>query len=129
MGLPQWARDAPQRCAVVATAGGVLEVHSWNRETGELVQATSRREGTAGALVDPSGEWLWWFDDGDGDEFGVWRRQPFGSPPGTPAEQAVPLEPAYPAGLALGRNGLAIVARSDDSLRYPDPRPRPRPRR
>ena len=31
--------------------------------------------------------WIWWFDDKDGDEFGVWRRQPFG---GGPDEPAVP---------------------------------------
>jgi dipeptidyl aminopeptidase/acylaminoacyl peptidase len=113
-GLPQWARDAPDRCAVVATTGGVLEAHCFDLGTGELTQATSRREGTVGVLLDPSGQWLWWFDDGDGDEFGVWRRQPFGSGPAVDATAATPLEPAYPAGLALARNGSAIVARSDD---------------
>jgi dipeptidyl aminopeptidase/acylaminoacyl peptidase len=110
VGLPQWARDAPDRCAVVASADGVLEMHCFDARTGELTQATSRREGTIGGLLDPSGEWLWWFDDGDGDEFGVWRRQPFGSGPGTVAEPATTLPPAYPAGIALGRKGLAVVA-------------------
>jgi len=31
VGLPGWARDVPDRCVVTATAGGVLEVHSWVR--------------------------------------------------------------------------------------------------
>src|SRR3954465_11621952 len=83
IGLPDWARDAPDRGAVVATADGVLEVHSWDRATGSLVQAPPPKEGTAGATVDPAGEFLWWFDDEDGDEYGVWRRQPFGSGPET----------------------------------------------
>jgi dipeptidyl aminopeptidase/acylaminoacyl peptidase len=100
---------------VVASADGVLEVHSFDARTGALTQATSRREGTIGAMLDPSGEWLWWFDDGDGDEYGVWRRQPFGSAPRSTAEVATPLAAAYSAGLALGRKGLAVVARSDDS--------------
>jgi dipeptidyl aminopeptidase/acylaminoacyl peptidase len=100
---------------VVASADGVLEVHSFDARTGTLIQATSRREGTIGAMLDPSGEWLWWFDDGDGDEYGIWRRQPFGSAPRSTAEVATPLAAAYSAGLALGRKGLAVVARSDDS--------------
>jgi dipeptidyl aminopeptidase/acylaminoacyl peptidase len=100
---------------VVASADGVLEVHSFDAGTRTLTQATSRREGTIGAMLDPSGEWLWWFDDGDGDEYGVWRRQPFGSDPRSTAEAATPLAAAYSAGLALGRKGLAVVARSDDS--------------
>ena len=114
VGLPDWAQDAPDRCAVVASADGVLEVHSWDRSTGALTRATRRKEGTAGGAVDPSGDWIWWFDDGDGDEFGVWRRQPFGSGPGTHTP-ATDLEAAYPAGLALGRGGLTIVGRADDS--------------
>lgn len=115
MSLPRWARDAPNRCAVTATSGGALEVHSFDVATSTLTQATSRREGTARTLIDPAGEWLWWFDDGDGDEFGIWRRQPFGSGPQHPAEVATPLPPAYSAGIVLGRKGLAVVARNDES--------------
>lgn len=114
VGLPQWARDAPHRCAVVATSDGVLEAHSFDVGTGEVIRATDRREGTVGALIDPGGEWLWWFDDGDGDEFGIWRRQPFGSGPQTPAEAATTLDAAYPSGIALGRKGLAVIARTGD---------------
>ncbi len=114
IGLPDWARDAPDRAAVVATADGVLEVHSWDRAAGTLVQATRRKEGTAGATVDPAGEFLWWFDDQDGDEYGVWRRQPFGSGPETDAEDPVGLPAAYPSGLAIGRDGTVVVGRTDD---------------
>jgi dipeptidyl aminopeptidase/acylaminoacyl peptidase len=114
VGLPDWARDAPDHAAVVATADGVLEVHSWDRAAGTLTQATRRKEGTASATVDLAGEWLWWFDDGDGDEYGVWRRQPFGSDPSTDAEDPLGLPTAYPSGLAIGRDGLVVVGRTDD---------------
>jgi dienelactone hydrolase len=114
IGLPDWARDAPERAAVVATVDGVLEVHSWDRTGGTLVQATQRKEGTASATVDPAGEFLWWFDDQDGDECGVWRRQPFGSGPDTDAEDPIGLPAAYSSGLAIGRNGLVVVGRADD---------------
>ena len=113
VGLPDWAEDAPQRCVVVATADGVVEVHSWTPGA-PPVQATRRAEGTSQATLDPSGEWLWWFDDTAGDEFGVWRRQPFGSGPQVQAEDATGLPAAYPAGLALGRDGLAVVGGTDD---------------
>jgi dienelactone hydrolase len=114
VGLPHWAEDAPSRCAVVATAEGVIEVHSWDAETGTLTRATSRPEGTVSGAVDPSGEWLWWFDDAAGNEHGVWRRQPFGSGPGEAVEEATDLTAAYSAGLALGRGGLAVVGRNDE---------------
>lgn len=114
VGLPDWAQDAPDRCVVIATAGGVVEVHSWDRATGEMVQATRRREGTSSAAIDPSGTWIWWFDDADGDEYGIWRRQPWGSGPDGEAVDATGLSAAYPSGLAIGRDGLAVVGRTDD---------------
>ncbi|MFN8075286.1 MAG: prolyl oligopeptidase family serine peptidase [Kineosporiaceae bacterium] len=113
VGLPDWAEDAPDRCAVVATAHGVIEVHSWDRAGGPLTRLTDRREGTFDCAIEPSGDWIWWFDDAAGDEFGVWRRQPFGSAPGEGVEDATGLPAAYSAGLALGR-GLAVVGGSDD---------------
>jgi dienelactone hydrolase len=114
VGLPHWAQDAPSRCAVVATSAGVIEAHSWDAATGALTRATARPEGTSHAAIDPSGEWLWWFDDVAGNEHGVWRRQPFGSGPGQAVQDATDLPAAYPAGLALGRGGLAIVGRNDE---------------
>jgi dienelactone hydrolase len=114
VGLPHWAEDTPSRCAVVATAAGVIEVHSWDASTGALTRLTSRPEGTVSGAIDPSGEWVWWFDDEGGNEHGVWRRQPFGSGPGEGVEAATDLSAAYSAGLALGRGGLAVVGRNDE---------------
>jgi dienelactone hydrolase len=114
VGLPDWAQDAPERCVVVATTGGVIELHSWDRATGALTQLTARREGTAHGGIDPAGEWIWWFDDAAGDEHGVWLRQPFGAEPGVGAEPVATLAPSYSSGLALGRDGLAVIGQTDD---------------
>ena len=114
VGLPEWAEEAPQRCVVEATVGGVLEVHSFDAATGALHRLTDRPEGTSSATIDPAGEFVWWFDDTAGDEYGVWRRQPFGSAPGEGVEDPLGLPPAYPAGLALGRSGLVVVGSQDD---------------
>ena len=114
VGLPDWALNRAERCVVVATVGGVIEVHSWQLDTAELTQATGRTEGTSHATISPDGEWVWWFDDTDGDEFGVWRRQPFGSGPGQ-EQDATGLTPGYPSGLAFGAGGLVVVGEDDDN--------------
>ena len=116
VGLPEWAEDAPDRCVVVATVHGALEVHSWTVGSGDggLRRLTDRPEGTAAATIDPAGEWVWWFDDTAGDEYGVWRRQPFGSAPGAGVEDPLRLPAAYPGGLALGRSGAVVVGSTDD---------------
>ncbi|MDC2950312.1 MULTISPECIES: S9 family peptidase [Streptomyces] len=111
--LPDWAEDAPHRSLFVSNATGTYELYAWDRVTGEQRQATDRANGTTDGVLSPDGEWIWWFDDKDGDEFGVWRRQPF---LGGPDEEAAPgLDPSYPAGLAIGRDGVtAVVGRSTD---------------
>ncbi|MEU3374496.1 prolyl oligopeptidase family serine peptidase [Streptomyces sp. NPDC006660] len=112
VGLPDWAEDAPDRSLFVSNATGTYELYAWDRATGEQRRATDRPNGTTDGVLTPDGAWIWWFDDTDGDEFGVWRRQPFG---GGPDEPGVPeLAPSYPAGLALGRDGTAVVGRSTD---------------
>ncbi|MFI1755073.1 prolyl oligopeptidase family serine peptidase [Streptomyces sp. NPDC020571] len=111
--LPDWAEDAPDRSLFVSNATGTYELYAWDRSSGEQRQVTDRPNGTTDGVLAPDGEWIWWFDDKDGDEFGVWRRQPFA---GGEDEEAVPgLDPSYPAGLALGRDGrTAVIGRSTD---------------
>ncbi|MGH4036006.1 S9 family peptidase [Actinomycetota bacterium Odt1-20B] len=115
--LPEWAEDAPERSLFVSNATGTYELYSWDRTTGEQRQVTERANGTTDGTLSPDGRWVWWFNDKDGDEFGVWMRQPFGTGAGDgAAEVALPeLEPSYPAGLALSRDGsFAVVGRSTD---------------
>lgn len=111
--LPDWAEGAPHRSLFVSNATGTYELYAWDRESGEQRQVTSRPNGTTDGVLSPDGAWIWWFDDKDGDEFGVWRRQRF---EGGEDELATPgLEPSYPAGLALSRDGrTAVVGRSTD---------------
>ena len=75
-------------------------------------QATDRPNGTTDGTLSPDGRWIWWFSDTDGDEFGVWMRQPF---EGGADEPATPgLAASYPGGLAIGRDGTAVVGCSTD---------------
>ncbi|MFG2823104.1 prolyl oligopeptidase family serine peptidase [Kitasatospora sp. NPDC048365] len=110
--LPEWADDAPDRALYVSNATGTYEVYAWDRTAGTHRRVTDRPNGTTDAELSPDGAWIWWFDDTDGDEFGVWRRQPFA---GGADEEAVPGVPAaYSAGLALGRDGTVVVGTSTD---------------
>ncbi|MGO4749021.1 TolB family protein, partial [Streptomyces sp. 2MCAF27] len=136
--LPDWAEDAPDRALFVSNATGTYELYAWDRATGAQRQVTDRPNGTTDGVLSPDGQWIWWFSDTDGDEFGVWKRQPFTPGEGAKAakedgaaseteetseakeesaadEPATPgLDPSYPAGLALGRDGTAVVGRSTD---------------
>ncbi|MFC4495373.1 S9 family peptidase [Streptomyces ovatisporus] len=110
--LPEWAEDAPDRSLYISNVTGTFELYAWDRATDEHRQATDRPNGTTDGTLTPDGEEIWWFSDTDGDEFGVWMRQPF---KGGEDEVAVPgLEPSFPAGLAIGRDGTAVVGRSTD---------------
>lgn len=109
--LPDWAEDAPHRCLYLSNESGTYELHAWDRQAGTHRQATSRAQGTTDGQLSPDGTQVWWFDDEDGNEFGIWRRQPFG---GGPDEVALPgVPPGYPAGLEIGRT-LTVVGTSDD---------------
>ncbi|WP_435885569.1 S9 family peptidase [Streptomyces lydicus] len=112
IGLPDWAEDAPDRSLFVSNATGTFELYSWDRATGRQRQVTDRPNGTTDGTLSPDGEWIWWFSDTDGDEFGVWMRQPFAGGPDEPATPG--LDPSYPGGLAIGRDGTAVVGRSTD---------------
>ncbi|MET9066409.1 S9 family peptidase [Streptosporangium sandarakinum] len=103
--LPAWAPQAPARAVYRSNASGTWEVYAWDRSAGSVRQATSRPKGTSHGVIDPSGRWIWWFSDTDGDEWGRWMRQPFGGGPDEPVD----LPPGTPAGLALSATGDAAV--------------------
>ncbi|MEV8566055.1 prolyl oligopeptidase family serine peptidase [Streptomyces sp. NPDC051322] len=112
VGLPDWAKDAPDRSLFVSNATGTYELYAWDRASGKQRQVTDRPNGTTDGVLPPDGDSVWWFADTDGDEFGVWMRQPFHGGPDEPATPG--LEPAYSGGLAIGRDGTAVVGRSTD---------------
>ncbi|MEJ8278955.1 prolyl oligopeptidase family serine peptidase [Pseudonocardia spirodelae] len=115
MSRPGWARDAPARSVYVSNATGTFEIHAWDRDSGEHHRVTERRNGTTSAVLPPDGGQVWWFADTDGDEFGHWVAQPWGTGPGTATTPAVPgAGDGYPAGLEIGRRVTAVGVSTDD---------------
>ncbi|MET9671943.1 prolyl oligopeptidase family serine peptidase [Streptomyces sp. NPDC006482] len=110
--LPEWAEEAPDRSLFSSNATGTYELYAWDRASGEQRQVTDRPNGTTDGTLSPDGAWIWWFADTDGDEFGVWMRQPFA---GGADEPAVPgLAASYPGGLSIGREGTLVIGCSTD---------------
>jgi acetyl esterase/lipase len=107
--LPSWARDEPDRLLYSSNAEGKWELYAWDRKTDGHRQITERPEGTYLGQLDPTGEWIWWFDDKRGSEFGRWAIEPFGGG----ERRTVELPPAYEAGLAI-TSSFAVVGSSMD---------------
>ena len=111
--FPSWARERPDRLLYASNADGKWELYAWDRGRDVHRQVTDRPEGTVHGTLDPSGEWVWWFDDAKGNEFGRWMTEPFdGSEP--PRTAAPSLPRAYSAGLALGED-LAVIGSSTEA--------------
>ncbi|MDF5757488.1 prolyl oligopeptidase family serine peptidase [Spongiactinospora sp. TRM90649] len=112
MTLPVCAGRAPHRAVYQSNASGSWEIYAWDRSTGASRQVTARPNGTRTAVLDPTGQWIWWFADTDGDEWGEWMRQPFGGGPDEPAVAApagdgIPY--GHPAGIGLSAVGTAAI--------------------
>jgi dipeptidyl aminopeptidase/acylaminoacyl peptidase len=110
--LPAWAKQRPDRCAFVTDLPGRPEVYCWDRVAPALRQVTARPAGTRHCAISASGLWVWWFDDTDGDECGVWMRQPFEGGPDEPV--APSLSPAWSAGVVIGMADHALIGQSTE---------------
>ncbi|GLZ49308.1 peptide hydrolase [Actinomycetospora sp. NBRC 106375] len=110
--VPDWARDAPERSVYSSNATGTWEIYSWDRAIDVHRRVTDRPQGTRAGAMSTDGAAIWWFDDHDGDEFGVWVREPFEG--GDAAQAVAGAAPGYPAGLELGRRTVAVGWSTDD---------------
>jgi len=119
--VPDFAEDAPSRCVYLSNVSGTFEVYAWDRSTSPgphptgpgYRQVTDRPNGTVQAALPRDGSAVWWFADTDGDEFGVWQRQPFAGGPDSPALPFLPA--AYSVGLAFGPDGQVVTGSADDA--------------
>jgi acetyl esterase/lipase len=112
MSAPVWALDAPDANLYVSNASGVWEVYAWDRASDTHRQVTKRPNGTLRSTPAPDGQWIWWFNDTDGDEFGSWVREPFD---GGEVEKPFPeVHDGYSAGLEIGRRVSAVGVSTDD---------------
>ncbi|HEU4797305.1 MAG TPA: prolyl oligopeptidase family serine peptidase, partial [bacterium] len=111
--LPIWARDAPDRLLYGTNAPGKWELFAWDRSTGRHRQVTERPTGTppGAGRIQPSGRFIWWFDDEKGSELGRWVIEPF---EGAGSRSIAPLPPAHSAGAVLG-NRFAVIGLSGET--------------
>ncbi|EWC58660.1 peptidase [Actinokineospora spheciospongiae] len=116
---PAFAEFAPTRAVYVGDVDGRCEVFAWTSAGAR--QVTDRPQGTVTCAIDPTGAWVWWFDD-DLTGVGRWRITPFGG--GAAVDAGLP--PGRAAGLAMSADGTAAVGVGHDGLsvhrRHPDGR-------
>jgi acetyl esterase/lipase len=110
-GLPQWAILRPDRLVYLSNASGKWELHAWDRVTDLHRQVTDRAEGTTNGQIDPSGEAIYWFQDNDGNERGIWMLEPFEG--GEPKPAFEEIADAYSTGLALGTDAMVVGSSSE----------------
>jgi acetyl esterase/lipase len=109
--LPQWAHLRPDRVLYRSNVSGKLELHAWDRATDVHRQVTDRPEGTTIGQIDPSGEAIYWFQDLDGDEFGLWMVESFDGGELRSAFEGI--AKAYSTGLALGTDAVVVGSSSE----------------
>jgi acetyl esterase/lipase len=110
--LPESAHDAQDRSMYLSNASGVWEVYAWDRATDTHRQVTDRPNGTYNSALPPDGERIWWFADTDGNEFGHWVSESF-HPREGPISAVHGVPDAYPAGLAIGTDMVAVGTATD----------------
>lgn len=115
--LPTAARDNDARTVLVSNRAGTFEIYCWDTLGGQPLQCTDRPNGTTSATLSANGEGLWWFADTDGDEFGSWMAQPFGSAPGSAGEALPGVAPGYAAGIEVGSRVVLAGFNDDDGTR------------
>ena len=114
--LPQWSFDRPDRLIYWSDENGAWDLYAWDRSTGTTRQVTDRpagaliHDGLPWAALSPSGDTIWRFEDGGGDEVGRWVTEPYGGSASASPVSSIPA--GYPGGIALVR-GLAIVCSLD----------------
>jgi dienelactone hydrolase len=111
-GLPVWAGGAqPGLCALSSPVDGVDQAFLWDDTSWELSQVSDGPDNVRLVAPDPTGRWIWWWEDGKHQERGRWMRWPTRG--GRPRPAAPELPAGFPAGLAFRPDGTALAAVSD----------------
>jgi dipeptidyl aminopeptidase/acylaminoacyl peptidase len=115
--LPRWASHRPERIVYRSTRSG-----RWESWLGELGSDRHRRVSSLSrsvepGVLDPSGRWVWLFEDRAGTEHGRWLIRPFDEEDDS-FVSTPDLPGGYAAGLALGEQQAFVgITQEDGSSR------------
>jgi dienelactone hydrolase len=107
-----WARDRPERLAVISNESGSLQAWAWDLASGERRRVSAEGVGAEEVhiLADGSGV-VWWLDP-TGDERGRWVVSPFGGGEARPLLPGVP--DGWATGLSIERDAIGVGLATDD---------------
>jgi dienelactone hydrolase len=133
LGSPVWARERPDRLALISNRSGSLQVWTHDLPSASWRQVTDDPVGIESVLMTNDGRLVWWLDT-SGDERGHWVTASFEGSEPEPLAGDVP--DAWSMGISLARDRIAIGSATDDGYRvfiadrgeparlvYADPRP------
>lgn len=112
LGLPAWARHAPDHLVVPSNESGSWQLWAWDCITGDRRRVTDEPIGVTLGLPTPDGNGVVWFSDSTGEEVGQWLFEPFD---GT-REHRRPLAAGVPNGWGCGlalEEGVVVIGRAD----------------
>jgi dipeptidyl aminopeptidase/acylaminoacyl peptidase len=100
------ASNNPERGVVASNRSGVYQQYAWDVASGALTQLTNHPKGKPNGHLDPSGSYLYYFEDQDGNELGHFLRVPWH---GGAAIDITPTLPAYATlGFTVSLDGTLI---------------------
>src|SRR4051812_44316861 len=91
-----FAAARPERAVVAAGGLEPHQVHAWDRDTGALRALTAAPHGLLSAAISADGEWVFYVDDPEQREEGVFVRVRWDG------GEAAPLDPDLPPGFVWG---------------------------
>jgi dipeptidyl aminopeptidase/acylaminoacyl peptidase len=114
LGFPVWARERPDRLALISNRSGSLQIWTHDLQSGAWRQVTDDPVGIESVLMAPDGRLVWWFDR-TGNEHGHWVTAPFEGSDPEPLMDDVP--DAWSMGISITRDRIAIGIATEDGYR------------
>lgn len=107
MGFPAWTPDDPDRLYFVSDEGGVSQIWTAHRRSGDRRQVTDQRVGVEELVVSPDGRRVLWWSDDSGDGNGAWVAT--GVDDGTTTPLLRGLAPGWSEGVAWSGDVVAVA--------------------
>jgi len=115
IGFPTWSVRRPDDLFFVSNEGGVTQVWSLNRRSGERRQVTDQRIGVEEFVLTPDGTGVVWWSDDTGNESGQWVVTSLRDGSTTPLLADLP--DGWSQGLALAGSTVAVATTDDQTNR------------
>src|SRR5215212_5723096 len=110
-----WARDRPERLAVISNEGGSLQAWAWDLASGKRRRVSAEGVGAEEVHILADGTGVVWWLDPTGNERGRWLVSPFEG--GEPRALVPGVPDGWATGLSIEGDAIAVGLATDDDYR------------